>query len=272
MVIIREPVVAGMFYPGTATSLSAQLESFLGESVAKEDVLGVLSPHAGYMYSGEIAGAVIARVVLRDTCVIMGPNHTGLGEPFSLMAEGVWMTPLGDVEVDSTLAEKILEKSQYLKHDAVAHLEEHSIEVQLPFLQFLKPDVKIVPIVIASGSGDIYKDIGRSVAESIMETDAKAVILASSDMNHYEPQHIAEEKDGKAIESILRLDEDELLERVGELRISMCGYGPAVSLIAACKELGATTATLVMHKTSGDVTGDYRSVVGYAGILIKKEG
>ena len=270
VVMIREPVVAGMFYPASASSLSMQLDSYLGEDVVKEDVMGVISPHAGYMYSGPVAGSVIARVMIKDTFVIMGPNHTGLGESFSIMADGVWRTPLGEVKVDSALAKSILGKSKYLKDDVIAHLEEHSIEVQLPFLQYQRPDVKIVPIVIARGDGDVYKEIGHAIAESLKETGSEAVIMASSDMNHYEPQHVADEKDNKAIEAILKLDEDELLERVEELRISMCGYGPAVCLLAACKELGATRAELAMHQTSGDVTGDYRSVVGYAGILVKR--
>jgi AmmeMemoRadiSam system protein B len=267
--MIRQPVVAGMFYPGSASSLSMQLDSFLREDVVKEDVLGVISPHAGYMYSGQVAGAAISRVALKDTFVIIGPNHTGLGEPFSVIVEGIWRTPLGDVVIDSVLAERILEASQNLQDDAIAHMEEHSIEVQLPFLQYLKPDIKIVPIVLARGSGVEYKEIGHAVAEAINSVGRGVVVMASSDMNHYEPQHIAEEKDNKAIEAILRLDEDELLQRVGEFRISMCGYGPTICLISACKELGATSAELVMHQTSGDVTGDYRSVVGYAGILVK---
>ena len=271
MTVIREPVVAGMFYPGAAPSLTMQLEGYMEWSGAKENVLGLVSPHAGYMYSGQVAGAVISRVAMRDTFVIMGPNHTGLGEPFSIMVEGVWKTPLGDVEIDSALAERILRDSKHLRHDAVAHLEEHSIEVQLPFLQYQKKDIKIVPIVIARGNGNIYKEIGDSIALAIKELDSEAVVMASSDMNHYEPQHVADEKDNRAIEAILKLDEEGLLAQVAEYNISMCGYGPTVSLLSACKSLGATCAELVMHQTSGDVTGDYRSVVGYAGILIKGE-
>jgi len=267
--MIRNPVVAGMFYPGSASSIREQLGNFMDEGLPKEEVLGLVSPHAGYMYSGYVAGAVISRIVVKDTFIIIGPNHTGLGQPFSIMSEGIWRTPLGEVEIDTVLAKRILESSSHLKDDVVAHLEEHSIEVQLPFLQYIKTDIKIVPIVLAQGTGDIYKDIGGVIAESIKDLNREAVIMASSDMNHYEPQEIAIEKDNKAIEAILQLDIDELLNRVAEFHISMCGYGPTASLIAACKALGATQAELVLHQTSGDVTGDYRSVVGYAGILIK---
>ena len=268
--MIRDPIVAGMFYPGSASLLKQKIGEFVDEEVMKEDVVGLVSPHAGYMYSGPVAGAVISRILFKDTFVIMGPNHTGLGEPFSIMTEGVWKTPMGDVGIDSELASAILDASSQLRVDHVAHLEEHSIEVQLPFLQYFKQDVKIVPIVIARGTGDIYKEIGHGIAEACKGLGREAVIMASSDMNHYEPHHIANEKDDRAIEAILALDEDELLGRVAEFRISMCGYGPTVALLAASKEMGANTAELVSHQTSGDVTGDHHSVVGYAGILIKR--
>ena len=268
--MIRNPIVAGMFYPGSASLLKQKIGEFIDENATKEDVVGLVSPHAGYMYSGPVAGAVISRVLFKDTFVIMGPNHTGLGEPFSIMTEGVWKTPLGDVEIDTELASAIIEAAPSLQADHIAHLEEHSVEVQLPFLQYFKQDVKIVPIVLARGSGDTYKEIGQGIAAAYRRLGREAVIMASSDMNHYEPHHIANEKDSKAIEAILALDEDELLKRVAEFRISMCGYGPTVALLSACKEMGATVAELVSHQTSGDVTGDHHSVVGYAGILIKR--
>jgi AmmeMemoRadiSam system protein B len=182
----------------------------------------------------------------------------------------VWETPLGDVEIDTELASAILEATPSLREDYAAHLEEHSIEVQLPFLQYFKPDVKLVPIVLAKGTADIYKEVGHGIAASCKSLGREAIIMASSDMNHYEPHHIANDKDNKAIEAILALDEDELLSRVAEFRISMCGHGPAVALLSACKEMGAAGAELICHQTSGDVTGDHHSVVGYAGILIKR--
>jgi AmmeMemoRadiSam system protein B len=267
--MIRKPVVAGMFYPGSADTLRDKIRELIDEGAVREDVQGIVSPHAGYMYSGHVAGAVISRVSFKDTFVIMGPNHTGLGQPFSIMSEGAWETPLGSVEIDTELASAILAASQNLSQDHVAHLEEHSIEVQLPFLQYFKPDVKLVPIILARGTGDTYKEIGNAIAEACNNAACEAVIMASSDMNHYEPHNVADEKDDRAIEAILALDEDELLNRVSEYRISMCGYGPTVAMLTACKHMGADKAELVMHQTSGDVTGDYHSVVGYAGVLIK---
>jgi AmmeMemoRadiSam system protein B len=268
--MIRDPAVSGRFYPRSASSLQQQITQFIDERAPKQEVLGLVSPHAGYMYSGPVAGAVISRIEFKDTFVIMGPNHYGLGKPFSIMTEGTWKTPLGEVEIDVALARKILYASPPLEEDHVAHLEEHSIEVQLPFLQYFKPDVKIVPIVFSHGSGDVYKEIGRGIAEAIKDLNRQAVVMASSDMTHYENQESASTKDNLAIEAILDLNEDELLKRIAKYNITMCGYAPTVSLISACKGLGATQAELVKYQTSGDVTGDYYEVVGYAGILIKR--
>jgi len=268
--MIRNPVVAGQFYPDSVSQLRAMIESMVDEKAAKEEVIGLVSPHAGYIYSGPVAGAVISKIKFKDTFVIMGPNHSGLGKPLSIMTEGTWKTPLGEVEIDSELAKKILAISSHLQEDPVAHLREHSIEVQIPFLQYFKRDIKLVPIVIAYATGAIYKEMGREIAQAIKELNKEVVIIASSDMTHYEPQEAAHRKDSQAIEAILNLNEDELLRRVEELDISMCGYAPTASLISAAKELGATGAELVRYQTSGDTTGDYSAVVGYAGIIIKR--
>jgi len=270
--MIREPVVAGTFYPGTADQLRAMLEQLVDVGVAKEDVVGAVMPHAGYQYSGAVAGATISRVRFTDTFIIMGPSHTGIGEPFSIMTEGTWRTPLGEVAVDEKLGKKILASSRFLKEDHVAHLQEHAVEVQLPFLQLFKPDVRIVPIILMPADVDAYQEIGRAIAGAIKELGREAVIIASGDMTHYEPQKIAGEKDRQGIEAMLNLDEVELLKRVREKGISMCAYAPAASLIAAARELGAGEAELVRYQTSGDTTGDYSAVVGYAGIIIKKGG
>ncbi len=268
--MIRHPIVAGQFYPESASQLKAMIELLVDEKVEKQEVIGLVSPHAGYVYSGPVAGATLSKVKFTDTFIVMGPTHTGMGKPFSIMTEGVWKTPLGEVEIDSELGKQILAKSSHLEEDHIAHLYEHSIEVQLPFLQYFKPDIRIVPIVLAYASGATYKEIGKDIAKAIKDLNRDAVIIASSDMTHYEPQKLAERKDTQAIEAILDLNEDELLKRVDELSISMCGCAPTVSLISAAKELGATQAELVRYQTSGDTTGDYTSVVGYAGIIIKK--
>ncbi len=267
--MIREPVAAGQFYPGSAPGLKRMLESMVNDRAAKVDAIGLVSPHAGYIYSGVVAGAVISRVKLKDTVIMLGPNHTGQGKEFSIMTDGSWITPLGEVEIDGELAKKILSSSSYLEEDKAAHQYEHSLEVQLPFLQYFKADVRIVPIILAHARGSVYKKIGKELAGAIKESKRQVVILASSDMTHYEPQEAARKKDNKAIEAILNLDVDELLERVAILDISMCGYAPVTVLISAAKELGATKAELVKYQTSGDASGDYRSVVGYAGIIVR---
>jgi len=267
--MIREPVAAGQFYPGSAPGLKRMLESMVNDRAAKVDAIGLVSPHAGYIYSGVVAGAVISRVKLKDTVIMLGPNHTGQGKEFSIMTDGSWITPLGEVEIDGELAKKILSSSSYLEEDKAAHQYEHSLEVQLPFLQYFKADVRIVPIILAHARGSVYKKIGKELAGAIKESKRQVVILASSDMTHYEPQEAARKKDNKAIEAILNLDVDELLERVAILDISMCGYAPVTVLISVAKELGATKAELVKYQTSGDASGDYRSVVGYAGIIVR---
>jgi AmmeMemoRadiSam system protein B len=270
--MIRQAVAAGRFYPGSAAEIREMMTVLIDQKARKEAAIGLLMPHAGYPYSGPVAGATISRVKFRDTFIIMGPSHTGVGRPFSIMTEGAWRTPLGDVEIDAALGKKLIATSDYLQEDTAAHLYEHAVEVQIPFLQYLRPDIKIVPIILAYAPAEVYKAIGKDMAKAIKETKGKAVIIASGDMTHYEPQQIAEEKDKQAIKAMLKLDEDELTRRYQELDISMCAYGPAVSLITAAKELGATKAELVKYQTSGDATGDYSSVVGYAGIIIKGGG
>ena len=268
--MVRRPVVSGQFYPGSANELRKMIKSLVQDEASKIEVVGLISPHAGYIYSGAVAAATISRIEFKDTFIILGPNHTGAGSPFALMKEGFWETPLGRVEIDSELAQGLLDESDYLSDDPTAHQYEHSIEVQLPFLQYFKPDVKIVPITLAHAPGTIFKELGKSIAKVVKKLGREAIILASSDMTHYEPQQSAEKKDREAIEAILSLDEDELLRRIDSLGISMCGYGPATSLISAAKELRAGEAELIKYQTSGDISGDYSSVVGYAGIIIKK--
>ncbi|HIE17048.1 MAG TPA: AmmeMemoRadiSam system protein B [Dehalococcoidia bacterium] len=267
--MVRNPIVAGQFYPGSASQLERMIEGLVDREAEKVEAVGLVSPHAGYVYSGAVAAAVISRIKFQDTFVILGPNHTGRGKAFSIMTRGKWRTPLGEVGIDAELARRILAVSSYLEEDAAAHQYEHSLEVQVPFLQFFKPDVRIVPIVLSHADGTVYRKIGTELAAAIRELKRGAIILASSDMTHYEPHESARNKDSKAIEAILDLDEDELLRRVKEFHISMCGYAPVVSLLSAAKELGAVGAELVKYQTSGDTSGDYSSVVGYAGIIIK---
>jgi AmmeMemoRadiSam system protein B/AmmeMemoRadiSam system protein A len=266
----RNPCVAGYFYPASASEINAMMEKFVDKNASKEEVVGLLVPHAGYQYSGAVTGATVSRIKFKDTFIIMGPTHSGLGLPFSVWTEGTWKTPLGEVEVDAELAKQMVATSRYLEEDYRAHQEEHAVEVQIPFLQYIKPDVKIVPVILAGAPAATYKEIGRDIARAIIELKREAVIMASGDMTHYEPHEVAKEKDMKAVEAMLDLDADELTRRYRQLNISMCAYGPVACLIAAAKELRVTGAELVKYQTSGDTTGDKSAVVGYAGVIFKK--
>jgi hypothetical protein len=268
----RNPVVAGAFYRGPASELKAEVAGYVDKKARKEEVIGLLMPHAGYMFSGPVAGAAVSRIVFKDTFIIIGPKHHMPGEPFSVWPDGKWVTPLGEVEVDEVLARKIISLSQYAQADYRAHLgNEHAVEVQLPFLQYFKPDVRIVPIMLIGAEPEIYREIGHAIAEAVKELKKDVVILASGDMTHYEPAEQAREKDMKAIEAMLALDEEELTRRYDNLHITMCAYGPLVTLMTAAKELGVTAAELVKYGNSGDAAGD-GTVVGYAGVIFKKGG
>jgi len=270
--MIRNPAVAGQFYPETKESLAKEVAKLIANSCEKkENAIGVISPHAGYTYSGSVAGITLASIMPKPVYVIMGPNHTGLGSPFSLSTSDAWATPLGNVTINKTLSEKILKNCPQISKDEFAHIQEHSIEVQLPLLQALQENFTIVPIVVSSAGIEEYKKIGQAIAKSIKELkmEKEVTIIASSDMTHYESQDSASEKDSMAIDAILKLDEEALLDHIEKFDISMCGYAPAVIMMAAAKSLGANKAKLVKYQTSGDASGDYSSVVGYAGIVIE---
>ena len=265
----RKPSVAGQFYSNSKAALEKDLSKLMDRSVQKIDCLGAISPHAGYIYSGMVAGEVLSRIKFKDSFIILGPTHTGLGEPFAIMTSGEWQMPMGDVEIDADLAKIILNNSKYIKEDSSAHVYEHSIEVQLPFLQFVKSDFKFVPIIISSADLGTFKAIGKELAGSINKSKKSVVMIASSDMTHYEPSESAKKKDKKAIDAILNLDEEKLMHEISKWDITMCGFAPTVVMLSALKELGAKKAELIDYKNSGDVSGDYSSVVGYAGILIQ---
>lgn len=265
----RLPQVAGQFYPENPANLKKELTKLVSEKEKKEAAIGLVSPHAGYLYSGEVAGLCFSKIKIPETCVILGPNHTGQGVPFSIMSSGVWQMPLGDVEIDTTLASEILKNSKYLEEDVQAHTHEHSIEVQLPFLQHFALKPKIVPIILADADYTTYHKIGKALAIAIKTRSKECLIIASSDMTHYKPHEQATSQDKLAIEAIIDLDGEELLRRIKKFNITMCGYGPVVCMLSAAKELGATRGELVKYETSGKASGDYNSVVGYAGVIIK---
>ena len=268
--ITRHPAVANQFYPSSKIALLQEIEGFIEKKSERKDIIAAILPHAGIMYSGSVAGAVVSQISPKETIVIIGPNHSGLGKPFSIMTDGTWRTPLGDIDIDVELAEEINSNSRYLENDSLAHQREHSIEVELPFFQYIQKDFKIVPILVFSDNKQVYENIADAIAKAIKNTSKqdKVLIVGSSDLTHYEAQQIAEEKDKAVIESIIKLDEASLLKNVKELSVSMCGCGPVIIAITAAKQLGAKSAELVKYQTSADVSGNCSSVVGYAGITI----
>jgi hypothetical protein len=269
-VTIRKPAVAGQFYPGTAAGITKQLESFLSDTVKPRPCIGMILPHAGYMYSGMVAAETAAYAVIPKTVILLGPNHTGMGVPFSIMAEGVWQTPMGQAAVNQKLARQFIDVSGYLQEDTLAHLREHSLEVVVPILQYFRKDFSIVPIVLGSDNFEALTSIGKSMAAVIRDEGigSEVLIVASSDMTHYESADSAKLKDYKAIEAIEALDEKKLYSVVRGFDITMCGYMPVIALLSAANALGASKAEVIRYSNSGVVTGDDSSVVGYAGMII----
>ena len=268
-ITLRHPAVAGQFYPRNSKALLADVHSYLSPLAEPERALGCVVPHAGYMYSGHVAGAVYAHLEIPELCIVLCPNHTGLGHPLSIMSHGAWETPLGVATIDSELAAALLERFPVLIDDSDAHRKEHAIEVQLPFLQAKQPTFRFVPIAIGTRQYEALEGMGRAIGDVVRALGEPALVLASSDMNHYESDAITRVKDQKAIEKILALDPRGLYEVVTSENISMCGYGPTVAMLTAAKHLGATKAELVKYATSGDVSGDREMVVGYAGMVVR---
>lgn len=270
---IRLPAVAGKFYPADSAELRSEVEAFTQAPVeaageTKIRALGCVVPHAGYVYSGEVAGAVFGRLELPARCVILCPNHTGRGEPLAIMSTGAWRTPLGDVPVDEALASALKARFSLLAEDDAAHRFEHALEVQLPFLQVARPHFQFVPIAVGTGQFQVLSALGVAMASAIRQTGDQVLIIASSDMNHYESDSVTRVKDRRAIDQVLALDPRGLFDVVREEHISMCGYGPTVAMLTAAQRLGATKAELLRYATSGDVSGDRDRVVGYAGIAV----
>ncbi len=269
MEALRHPAVAGRFYPEDRDTLLSDLQSFLRAREAPRAALACMVPHAGYIYSGSVAGAVFADLEIPRRCLLLCPNHTGRGRPLAIMSHGAWQTPLGTVPIDSPLAETLKQQCPLLNEDAEAHRGEHAIEVVLPFLQQSRPEFTFVPIALGTGHLDALEQLGEAVAAVAKTQEQPVLIIASSDMNHYENDQITRVKDTKAIERILALDPRGLYEVVMKESISMCGFGPAVAMLTAAKRLGATTAKLIKYATSGDVFGERELVVGYAGVVVR---
>jgi MEMO1 family protein len=265
---VRPAAVAGKFYPQDPKKLAASLRSYIVSEERPKPVLGCVVPHAGYMYSGHVAGAVYARIQMSSRCVILCPNHTGMGTPLSLMSRGSWQTPLGDIGIDSEIADALLQAFPPMSEESSAHKVEHAIEVQLPFLQTLRSDFRFVPIALGSRQFEVLEGLGFAIAEVLARSDEPVLVIASSDMNHYESDPVTRIKDKKAIQKILALDARGLYEVVMNEEVSMCGFGPTIAMLTAVRERGATRADLVKYATSGDISGDRQTVVGYAGIVV----
>lgn len=265
--MIRKPCVANTFYEGNRDDLLITLDSFIKDE-KKEKAFAILVPHAGYIYSGKVAGEVFSKVEIPNNVILIGPNHTGLGKKVSLMNEGTWQTPIGDTKINEKLADMILNNCSLIEKDIEAHLREHSLEVELPFIQKINPKAEIVPITIMHLSLKESFEFAKALAKTINEFTEDVLIVVSTDMNHFEDEETTRRKDNLAIEKIKSMDAEGLFNVVKEQDISMCGVLPSVVAIEAANILKYKKATLVDHRTSGEVSKDFESVVGYAGLII----
>ncbi|MBI5741762.1 MAG: AmmeMemoRadiSam system protein B [Nitrospirae bacterium] len=265
----RKPAVAGKFYPSSPSKLAEQVGSYIRENAAKENVTGVVSPHAGLIYSGQVAGAVFSKIIFPHTFILIGPNHTGIGSPVSIMSSGEWQMPTGSLSIDEGLAKKIVKLSPVIQEDPMAHEMEHSLEVQLPFILYYSSVVRIVPVLMMYDSLETCRSVGEAIARAVADSEYPVTLIASSDMSHYVTDSAARAIDRKAIDRVLAVDPEGLYETVVKERISMCGFMPVTAMLFAARKLGAQKGELVKYMTSAEVSGDYDYVVGYAGMIIK---
>ena len=270
---VRQPAVAGLFYPGQPAQLLGAVQSLLAAAAAEpHSAVAAIAPHAGYVYSGRTAAEVFARVEVPRRCVVIAPNHTGLGEAAqggSVYAVGSFVTPAGEVPVDETAAAALLACCDVLEDDPAAHAREHAVEVELPFLLARRPDVRIVPVVLAWSDWPRTRKLGEALAEVVRGSDEPVLLLASSDMNHFESAAVAAQKDALALAEVERLDGEKLLEVTRRHEVTMCGRVPAAAVLHAARLLGAARAEVVHYSHSGMVTGDDDSVVSYAGVIAR---
>ena len=266
----RQPVVAGQFYPGSAAALAGEVRSLLGpaqDQTGRPQTLLAMVPHAGWVYSGAVCGRTLAQASLARTILLLGPNHTGLGEPLAVWPAGRWLFPGGHLAVDENLAAALLAAEPRLAADESAHVQEHSLEVIVPFLWSLDPQARIVPVCVSEPNLAALLDVGRNVAETLAARGEPVSVVVSSDMSHYIPHEQAKARDALAVEAACRLDPEGLYRVVRERGISMCGVLPMTLGLAVARGLGASAAELAAYATSGEVNRDFRRVVGYAGVL-----
>ncbi len=265
----RRPAVAGRFYPSNPQKLQSEVAQLLSNSTSKRSAIACMVPHAGYMYSGGVAGKVFGAIEFPKRIILIGPRHYPEGALLAIMSHGAWETPLGLAQIDEDLAAKLESEFTALREDDVAHRTEHALEVELPFLQSLLGDgLRFVPIALGTDRFPILEGLGLAIARVTAQSKEPIFIVASSDMNHYENDAITRTKDGMALEKVLALDAPGLYETVRSNEISMCGYAAATVMLTAAKALGATKAELAAYATSGDINGDRSAVVGYAGVII----
>jgi AmmeMemoRadiSam system protein B len=267
--MIRPPAVAGRFYPSDRQELAHQVEEFASAETPKIPARGCIVPHAGYMYSGHVAGAVYASLEIPSRCILLGPRHFPRGERMAILTGGSWATPLGNAPVDADLGVELARACPQLREDSVAHEREHSLETQLPFLQRLAKDFRFVPVVLGTDRYPVLEELGHAVSQVVAAHADPVLVIASTDMNHYESDKITRWKDQRAIARILALDPRGLFDTVREDGNTMCGYAATVAMLIAMRDLGAAEAQLVRYATSGDITGDCNEVVGYAGVIIR---
>lgn len=267
--MLRPPAVAGRFYPSNPNELSALVRKYSGHDAQGErvSVKACLVPHAGYVYSGHVAGAVLGRIVLPNKIIVLGVRHSPRGEAMAILSNGGWRTPLGDAVIDEPLARALAKACPLLREDSVAHTAEHSLEVQLPFLQVLAPGFTFVPMALGTLRFESLVNVGEAIARVLADSNEDVLLLTTSDLNHYEDDATTRLKDHKAIEKLLALDAHGLYDVCQNEEISMCGLGPAVAMLTALNQLGVKKSELVKYATSGDVSGDHDAVVGYAGMI-----
>lgn len=266
--MMRRPAVAGQFYPGNPRQLTGMIESFVEPRAAKAPALAAVCPHAGYIYSGAVAAKVLSRVEIPRKVVVLGPNHRGLGARVAVMARGAWITPLGSVELDEDLASALITAGDLAEEDSLAHQYEHSLEVQVPFLQYFRDDLLLTPICLSMLSYGQCVELGAALAQVIGQAGEPVLMLASTDMTHYESADSAKLKDQLALEQLLELNGRGLYNVVTGHGISMCGVLPTTVVVEAANRLGAEKCELVAYTNSGEVSGDFQQVVGYAGLII----
>jgi len=264
----REAAVAGQFYPGNPVELRKTIGSFISKTESPLDAKAVIVPHAGYIYSGSVAGEVFSAVRLPHRFILLGPNHTGRGAALALAPAGAWRTPLGDAKIDNEMNRRLSAECAELREDASAHRCEHALEVQLPFIQALQPEFTFSAIALRTIDYSLLEVLGRAMARLIRSLKEPVLLVASSDMTHYETAKEAAKQDQFAIDKVLAVDPQGLHQTVLEKNISMCGFAPTVAVLTACRELGATSGRLIRYTNSGEASGDYSRVVAYAGMAI----